>query len=199
MQHTELTHQAVTDREPASEPVKWQIDPLHSSAHFSVRHMMISNVRGEFKLTGSILLDPQDLGNSSVEAVIDASTIDTREPARDEHLRSADFLDVKQFPSMAFSSTRIEGSPAEGFAMTGNLTIHGVTREVTFEVEPLSPEMNDPYGNIRVGTSAGTKIDRKDFGLHWNAALETGGVLVGNQVTITLDVELLKSAAQGAR
>lgn len=194
MENTKGTQPDTAKREPAPGLVKWQIDPLHSSAHFSVRHMMISNVRGEFKLTGSVLLDPQDFGKSSVEAVIDASTVDTREPARDEHLRSADFFDAKQFPSMTFRSTRITGSPAEGFGLKGNLTIHGVTREVTFDVEPLSPEIKDPYGNIRMGTSAGTKIDRKDFGLHWNAVLETGGALVGNQVNISLEIELLKAS-----
>jgi len=177
----------------AAEPVMWQIDPQHSAAHFSIRHMMITNVHGEFKLTGSVMVDPKEFTNSKVEGVIDASTVDTREPARDKHLRSADFLDVEKFPSMTFSSTRINGSRHESFDLSGNLTIHGVTRDVTFAVEPLSPEMKDPYGNLRMGTSAKAKIDRKDFGLHWNAALETGGVLVGTQVAITLEIELIKS------
>jgi polyisoprenoid-binding protein YceI len=188
------TLQTLVDSKPARELVKWQIDPLHSGAHFSVRHMMISNVHGEFKLTGSVLVDLQKFENSTVEAVIDAATIDTREPARDEHLRSADFFDVQKFPTLTFSSTRIEGSPDEGFALSGNLSIHGVTRKVTFAVDPLSPETKDPYGNLRIGTSARAKIDRKDFGLHWNAALETGGVLVGTQVNITLEIELIKAA-----
>lgn len=172
--------------------VKWQIDPLHSAAHFSVRHMMISNVHGEFKLSGTVLTDPKEFANSSVEAIIDASTIDTREAARDKHLRSADFFDVEKYPSLEFRSKKIVGSPEEGFSLLGDLTIHGVTREVAFDVESLSPETKDPYGNLRIGTSARTKIDRKDFGLHWNAALETGGVLVGNQVNITLEIELIK-------
>ena len=190
-----LTRKIPVDPKPASGLVKWQIDPLHSGAHFSVRHMMISNVHGEFKLTGFVLVDRQEFKNSKVEAVIDASTIDTRESARDQHLRSADFFDVQKYPSLTFSSTRIEGSPDEGFALSGNLTIHGVTREVAFSVEPLSPETKDPYGNLRIGTSARAKIDRKDFGLHWNAALETGGVLVGTQVNITLEIELIKESA----
>jgi polyisoprenoid-binding protein YceI len=171
---------------------KWQIDPMHSAAHFSVRHMMISNVHGEFKLSGVVQIDSTKFGNSTVEAVIDATTVDTREPARDKHLRSADFFDVEKYPSLTFQSTRISGSPGEGFALTGNLTIHGVTREVTFDVEPLSPETKDPYGNVRIGASARTKIDRKDFGLHWNAMLETGGVVVGTQVSITLELELIR-------
>ena len=190
-----LTHKIPVDPKPGAGLVKWQIDPLHSGAHFSVRHMMISNVHGEFKLTGFVLVDRQEFKNSKVEAVIDASTIDTRESARDQHLRSADFFDVQKYPSLTFSSTRIEGSPDEGFALSGNLTIHGVTREIAFSVEPLSPETKDPYGNLRIGTSARAKIDRKDFGLHWNAALETGGVLVGTQVNITLEVELIKESA----
>lgn len=190
-----LTHKIPVDPKPGAGLVKWQIDPLHSGAHFSVRHMMISNVHGEFKLTGFVRVDRQEFKNSKVEAVIDASTIDTRESARDQHLRSADFFDVPKYPSLTFSSTRIEGSPDEGFALSGNLTIHGVTREIAFSVEPLSPEIKDPYGNLRIGTSARAKIDRKDFGLHWNAALETGGVLVGTQVNITLEVELIKESA----
>jgi polyisoprenoid-binding protein YceI len=194
MEQKQATQTSVGPK-PAAQQVSWEIDPLHSAAHFSVRHMMISNVHGEFKLTGSVSIDAKEFRNSSVEALIDASMIDTREPARDDHLRSADFFDVQKFPSLIFRSTRIEGSPDAGFTLSGKLTIHGVTREVTFEVEPLSPETKDPYGNVRIGTSARTKIDRKDFGLHWNAALETGGVLVGTQVNITLEIELIKKAA----
>jgi polyisoprenoid-binding protein YceI len=184
-----------SDSKPATDPIKWKIDPMHSAAHFSVRHMMISNVHGEFKLEGSVLVDPREFNNSKVKAVIDASTIDTREAARDKHLRSADFFDVDKFPNLTFVSTRIVGSAGDGFALTGDLTIHGITREVTFDVESLSPETKDPYGNVRIGASARTKIDRKDFGLHWNAALEAGGVVVGNQVNITLEIELIKEAA----
>jgi polyisoprenoid-binding protein YceI len=189
------SHQTLVGSNNAAKLGKWQIDPAHSAAHFSVRHMMISNVRGEFKLTGYVMLDPNEFTDSKVEAVIDASTIDTRMAARDEHLRSADFFDVQKYPSLTFSSTRIRGSRDEKFELSGNLTIHGVTREVTFSVDPLSPEMKDPYGNVRIGTSAHAKIDRKDFGLQWNAALETGGVVVGNEVTITLELELIKESA----
>jgi polyisoprenoid-binding protein YceI len=192
---TDKSNQTMGGSNTAATLGKWQIDPAHSAAHFSVRHMMISNVHGEFKLTGFVTLDPNEFTNSKVEAVIDAATVDTRVAARDEHLRSADFLDVQKYPSLTFSSTRIQGFPDEGLELSGNLTVHGVTREVTFSVDPLSPEMTDPYGNVRIGTSAHAKIDRKNFDLHWNAALETGGVVVGNQVTITLEIELIKEAA----
>ena len=180
------------DSKATTDLAKWQIDPMHSAAHFSVRHMMISNVHGEFKLEGSVLIDTKEFNNSKVEAEIDASTIDTREAARDKHLRSADFFDVEKFPKLTFVSTHIDGSAEDGFALTGTLTIRGISREVTFDVEPLSPETKDPYGNVRIGASAQTRIDRKDFGLHWNAVLETGGVVVGNQVNITLETELIK-------
>lgn len=180
------------DSKTAAGLVKWQIDPMHSAAHFSVRHMMISNVHGEFKMEGSALMDPEDFKNSKVKAEIDASTIDTREAARDKHLRSSDFFDVEKFPKLTFVSTQIVGSAENGFALTGNLTIRGISREVTFDVEPISQETKDPYGNVRIGVSARAKIDRKDFGLHWNAVLETGGVVVGNQVNITLEIELIK-------
>ncbi len=189
---TDKSNQTLVDPNAAATLSKWQIDSAHSAAHFSVRHMMISNVHGQFQLTGSVTLDSDEFENSKVEAVIDASTIDTRMQARDEHLRSADFFDVQNYPSLTFSSTRIQGSRDEGFELSGKLTIHGVTREVTFSVDPLSPETKDPYGNVRIGTSAHAKIDRKDFGLHWNAALETGGVVVGNQIAITLEIELIK-------
>ena len=192
---TDKSNQTMGGSNTAATLGKWQIDPAHSAAHFSVRHMMISNVHGEFKLTGCVTLDPNEFTNSKVEAVIDAATVDTRVAARDEHLRSADFLDVQKYPSLTFSSTRIQGFPDEGFELSGNLTVHGVTCEVTFSVDPLSPEMTDPYGTVRIGTSAHAKIDRKNFDLHWNAALETGGVVVGNQVTITLEIELIKEAA----
>jgi polyisoprenoid-binding protein YceI len=189
-----------TQEAVSQEPLLWQIDPVHSSAHFSVRHMMVSNVRGEISnISGAVKLYPGDPGRSSVEAVLDASSIQTREPARDAHLRSADFLDVEKFPNITFKSMRVEGSMAEGLRAMGNLTIHGVTREVALEVEPLSPEIKDPYGNIRMGTSAATKIDRRDFGLTWNAALETGGLLVGTEIKITLEIELTKTAGADAK
>jgi len=176
-------------------PVQWKIDPAHSAAHFSVRHMMVSNVRGEFgKVSGTVNLDREDIRRSTVEASIDAASIQTREAARDKHLRSADFLDIDRFPVITFKSKKVDGTRESGLAVTGDLTIHGVTREVVLTVEPLSEEVADPYGNFRIGTSATTRIDRRDFGLTWNAALETGGVLVGTEVKITVEVELTRPA-----
>jgi polyisoprenoid-binding protein YceI len=170
----------------------WEIDPAHSSANFSIRHMMIAKVHGGFtKLAGKLRLDRNDLANSEIEATIDAASIDTREAKRDEHLRSADFFDVEKYPSITFQSK----SFAEGDAaleVVGDLTIHGVTKEVTLEIEGLDSEMKDPWGNTKIGASATTKIKRKDFGLNWNAALEAGGVLVGDDVTISLDIQFTK-------
>lgn len=188
---TQTLTQATTDRNVS--PVSlWEIDPSHSSAGFSVRHMMIAKVHGAFsKLSGNLRLDRKDPAQSSVEAVIDASSIDTREPKRDEHLRSADFFDVQKFPSIRFKSKAVRQDGGD-LQVVGDLTLHGVTREVTLNVEGLDSEMKDPWGNIKIGASASTKIKRKDFGLNWNAALETGGVLVGDDVTITLDVQFVK-------
>ncbi|HEV2275596.1 MAG TPA: YceI family protein [Acidobacteriaceae bacterium] len=169
--------------------VKYQIDPAHSSAHFSIRHMMISNVRGEFtKVSGVIGYDAEHPENSTVEASIDASSISTTDAQRDAHLKSADFLDVEQFPVLTFRGKKtIPGK--DGGKIIGDLTIHGVTREVTLDVEGPEPEAKDPWGNLRIGASATAKISRKEFGLTWNAALETGGVLVGDEVKITIDVQ----------
>jgi len=172
--------------------VKYQIDPAHSAAHFSVRHMMISNVRGDFtKLSGAILYDAQNPENSSVEASIDGSSITTGDAQRDAHLKSADFLDVEHFPSLTFRSKSIAKGEGGG-KVKGELTIHGVTREVVLDVEGPAPEAKDPWGNLRIGGSATTKISRKDFGLSWNAALETGGVLVGDEVKIEIDLQAIR-------
>lgn len=174
---------------------RWTIDPAHSAAHFSVRHLMISNVRGEFtKITGTAVIDPANPGKSSVEVTIDANSINTREPQRDDHLRSADFFDVANFPALSFRSTRIEAQGAEELKLTGDLTIHGVTKEVTFNVEGPTPEIKDPWGNVRAGITAATKISRKDFGLTFNALTDTGGVVVGDEVKITLEAELIRQA-----
>src|SRR6266542_1707069 len=155
--------------------------------------MMISNVRGQFTgISGALTLDESDLTNSRVEASIDADTIHTRDAQRDAHLKSADFFDVQKFPTLNFQSKSVRRSSDGGLAVTGDLTIHGVTREVVFEVEGPTPPAKDPWGNTRVGLSAVTKIHRKDFGLTWNATLEAGGILVGDDVTITLDVQFLK-------
>jgi polyisoprenoid-binding protein YceI len=169
----------------------WNIDPAHSSAQFSVRHMMISSVKGEFtKITGRAVYDPEKPESLSAEATIDVNTINTREPDRDNHLKSADFFDVAKFPTITFKSKRATKGP-DGLKLTGDLTIHGVTREVTLDVEGPTPPLKDPWGFTRVGASATTRINRKDFGLTWNQALEAGGVLVGDEVKITVDVELV--------
>lgn len=175
----------------------WKIDPSHSTAAFSVRHLMIATVRGEFsKLAGTVELDDADPSRVRVDATIDASTIDTRVPERDEHLRSADFLDVEQHPTIAFRSTSAERLAAGRYRLAGDLTLRGVTKQVVLDVEGPTPEIRDPWGNVRVGASATTKIDRREFGVSWNEALETGGVLVGNEVSITIDVELVRQSIE---
>ena len=171
----------------------WNIDPAHSVAEFKVKHMMISNVKGQFpKVSGTLTLDESDLTKSRVEAVIEAGSIETRDAQRDTHLKSADFFDVEKFPTLTLKSTRISLVRDGELAVEGDLTIHGVTRKVVFSVEGPTPPAKDPWGNTRVAVSATTKISRKDFGLTWNAALETGGILVGDEVTITLDVQFIK-------
>src|ERR1700687_1258328 len=179
---------------PQTTTTTWNIDPVHSVAEFKVKHMMIANVKGQFpKVTGALTLDESDLTNSHVEASIEAASIETRDPQRDAHLKSADFFDVEKFPTLSFKSTGITLVRDGELAVEGNLTIHGVTRKVLFSVEGPTPPAKDPWGNARVAVSATTKINRKDFGLTWNAALETGGILVGDEVTIPLDVEFLRA------
>lgn len=179
---------------PQTTTTTWNIDPAHTTAEFKVRHMMITNVKGHFRpVTGVVTLDEDDITKSRVEASIDAASIDTREADRDTHLKSADFFDVEKFPTLTFTSTRVTRQGDGELEVEGDLTIHGVTRKATFEVEGPTPPGKDPWGNTRIGFSATTKVNRKDFGLTWNAALETGGILVGEEVTITLDVEAVKA------
>jgi len=171
----------------------WKLDPTHSVAEFKVKHMMISNVKGTFGgLTGTLTLHETDRTLSSVEASIDASTIKTGDDQRDGHLKSPDFFDVEKYPTLTFKSTNIDSTGGADYEVTGDLTLHGVTKPVTFTVEDVSEPSKDPWGNQRIGLSATTKINRKDFGLEWNSALETGGLLVGEQVTITLEVQFIK-------
>ncbi|HXA49925.1 MAG TPA: YceI family protein [Candidatus Acidoferrum sp.] len=171
----------------------YTIDPVHSVADFKVRHMMITNVRGEFSgVSGTVVVDHENPANSKVEAKIDVNTIQTRDPQRDTHLKSADFLDAEKFPTITFVSRTVAKNGADDYAVTGDLTIHGVTKEVVLDVEEVTPEAKDPWGNVKAGAAAKTKINRKDFGLVWNATLETGGVLVGEDVQIHLDLQLLK-------
>ncbi len=187
---------SVTATTQGTKPTQWTIDPAHSAAHFSVRHMMISNVRGEFsKLSGTVVVDPVDPSRSTVEVSIDASSINTREPQRDEHLRSADFFDVATHPTISFKSKKNAAAGPDRHKLTGDLTIHGVTKEVTFDVEGPTPAVKDPWGNVRAGVTASAKINRKDFGLSWNALTEAGGVLVGEEISITIEAELIQKSA----
>jgi len=171
---------------------EWRIDSSHSSAQFTVRHMMVSNVRGHFgKMAGSARFDAADPTKGSVEVTVDVASVDTRNAKRDEHLRSADFFEVEKHPTMTFKSKRIERS-AGGFKLIGDLTLRGVTKEVVFDVEQLAPEIKDGRGGVRTGTTATARINRKDFGLTWNRAVEAGGVVVGDEVAITVDLQLIR-------
>jgi polyisoprenoid-binding protein YceI len=155
--------------------------------------MMVAHVRGEFtNVTGTVVFDPQNPANSKIEATIEAASIHTRDAQRDQHLKSADFLDVEKYPQITFVSKRITAAGDGHFQATGDLTIHGVTKEVTLEVEGPTPEMKDPWGNTKSGAEASTKINRKDFGLTWNVALEAGGLLVGEEIAIQMEIELLR-------
>lgn len=170
----------------------WQIDSSHSSVQFSIRHLMITNVRGEFGgVVGSVEWDAGSPAAAKVEASIDVATVNTREADRDKHLKSADFFDVEKFPKITFVSTRISASGA-GLEVAGDLTIHGVTKPVVLAVEGPTKEEKDPWGNTRIGASATTTIDRREFGLTWNSAIESGGVLVGHDAKLTIDVSLVR-------
>lgn len=175
----------------------WQIDPQHSSAQFAVRHLGLSTVRGAFsKLSGSMQLDDQDITKSSIEVNIDVNTVDTREPDRDKDLRSERFFDVAHFPTMTFKSKKVEQMGPGRLRVTGDLTIHGTTKEVVLDVDGLTAPVKDPWGNQRVAASATTKINRQDYGVKWNAKLDNGGVVVGDDVNITIDVEMIQKAAK---
>lgn len=171
----------------------WKLDPAHTLVEFSAKHMMITTVKGRIAdVEGTIYTDEKDPGKSSVEATLKGASIDTRSDQRDQHLRSGDFLNVDQFPEIRFTSTRVEGDK-NNFKLTGKLTIRDVTREITLDVE-FGGINRDPWGGERVGFSASGKIDRRDFGLTWNQALETGGVLVANDIRINIEAEAVKAA-----
>jgi polyisoprenoid-binding protein YceI len=173
----------------------YDLDPAHCGASFKVRHMMISNVHGKFTgLKGSVDFDPGKPSATTIEATISAATIDTGEPKRDEHLKSPDFFDVAKYPTLAFKSKSVTKTGDNKYKIAGDLTIHGVTKPVVLDVE-TTPEVKDPWGNSRFGASANTSVNRTDFGLTWNKALETGGVLVGDDIDITLELELVKRKA----
>jgi polyisoprenoid-binding protein YceI len=175
----------------------WKFDPMHTAAQFSVRHLTISTVRGAFsKVSGTVEFDDQDVSKSSVDVSIDVSTVDTREPARDKDLRSEHFFDVEHFPAMTFKSTKVEQAGAGKLKVTGNLTIRGVTKEVVLDVDGPTAPIKDPYGNQRAAVNATTKINRQDFGVKWNATIDNGGVVVGDEVNINIDAEMIKQAAK---
>jgi polyisoprenoid-binding protein YceI len=172
----------------------YNIEPTHSSAHFKVRHLMISNVRGEFsKVSGSVTFDPDNLPGSSVTADIDVNSINTRDADRDKHLKSADFFDAANHPTIHFQSKKVAADGPQGYTVTGDLTIRGVTHEVVLDVTGPTPEVKDPWGYMRRGAEAVAKINRKDFGVSYNAVLEAGGLAVGEEVEISLDLELVKA------
>lgn len=178
-------------------PVTYAIDDMHSAAHFKVKHLMVSNVRGSFPaIKGSVVYDAAHPEKSTVEATIDVSSVDTGNAKRDGHLKSADFFDVEKFPTMTFQSTRIVKAGKDGLSVLGNLTLHGVTKPVTLKVALPAKAAKDPWGNMRTGTEATTHIDRRDYGLTWNKNIETGGVLVGEDIAITLEIELIQQAAK---
>src|SRR5580698_5529799 len=173
----------------------WRIDPLHSAAHFSVRHLMISTVRGDFAgVTGSVTYDPKDVARDTVEATIDCSTVNTGVAKRDAQLKTADFFDVAHYPTMKFKSRRVEKAGDGKLKVTGDLTINATTQEVVLDVDGPTASIRDPHGNEKVGLEASTQISRKKFGITWNEAMEAGGVAVADEVSISLDLELIKNA-----
>ena len=177
----------------AANAATFEIDPAHSSAQFAVRHLMVSTVRGTLgKVTGTVNLDEADVTKSTVEATIDAAGIDTREPKRDAHLKSPDFFDVAKYPTVTFKSKKITKIADDKYQVTGDLTLHGVTKEVVLDAEGSPKPFTDPFGNSKLGGAVHTKINRQDFGVAWNKALDSGGVVVGNDVDVTIDVELMK-------
>jgi polyisoprenoid-binding protein YceI len=184
---------AVLSLPAAAANSNWQIDPQHSSAQFSVRHLAISTVRGAFsKVTGTVALDDKDITKSTVDVTIDVTTVDTREPDRDKDLRSDRFFDVAHYPSMTFKSKKVEQVTPGKLKITGDLTIRGTTKEVVLDVEGPTAPIKDPWGNQRTAATATTKVNRQDFGVKWNATLDNGGVVVSDDVSITIDVELVK-------
>ena len=184
---------AVLSLPAAAANSNWQIDPQHSSAQFSVRHMAISTVRGAFsKVTGTVALDDKDITKSTVDVAIDVTTVDTREPDRDKDLRSDKFFDVAHYPSMTFKSKKVEQVAPGKLKVTGDLTIRGTTKEVVLDVDGPTAPIKDPWGNTRSAATATAKVNRQNFGVKWNATLDNGGVVVSDDVSITIDVELVK-------
>jgi polyisoprenoid-binding protein YceI len=174
----------------------WEIDPAHTSIEFSVRHMMVSTVKGQFeKVKGTLDLDDKDVTKSTVEVTIDVGSVNTHEPKRDTHLRSPDFFDVAKFPTATFKSTKVQKAGKNKLKVTGELSLHGVTKPVVLEVEGPTDAYKTPFGTTVRGVHATAKLDRKDFGIGWNKVLDNGGVLVGNEVSLDLSAELSEKAA----
>ena len=173
----------------------WQIDPAHSAAQFSVRHLAISTVRGAFsKVSGTVVLDDQDISKSTVDVTIDVASIDTRQPDRDKDLKSDRFFDAANFPTITFKSKKVEQTAPGKLKVTGDLTIRGTTKEVVLDVDGPTAPVKDPWGNQRVAVNATTKVNRQDYGVKWNATMDNGGVVVGDDVSIVIDVEMVKQA-----
>lgn len=177
----------------------WEIDPVHTSIEFSVRHMMVSTVKGQFeKVKGSLDLDDKDVTKSTVEVTIDLGSVNTHEPKRDGHLKSADFFNTPKFPTATFTSTKVQKAGKNKLKVTGELSLHGVTKPVVLEVEGPTDAYKTPFGTTVRGVHATGKIDRKDFDIGWNKVLDNGGVMVGNEVTLDLSAELSEKAAPAA-
>jgi polyisoprenoid-binding protein YceI len=173
--------------------MNYQIDLQHTTIQFKVRHLMIANVRGVFgKFAGSVDFDPATAAASKVSIVIETASVGTPDAARNEHLKGADFFDAAQFPEIKFTSKSVAAAGAGAYNVTGDLSMHGVTKETVLKVTAVTDEAKDPWGNLRRGCEATTRISRKDYGLVWNAAVESGGVLISDEVDITLDVELMR-------
>jgi polyisoprenoid-binding protein YceI len=177
----------------------WEFDPNHTAIQFKVKHLMVSSVKGDFeKFSGKVEYDPKNPLKSTADITIDAASLNTRIAKRDEHLKSPDFFDVAKYPTITFKSTGVKKGKGGKLQMTGDLTIHGVTKPVVLTIDGPSKVAKDPWGNSHVGGSATTRINRKDFGLTWNKALETGGVMVGDEVDIAIDLELVSEAPKQA-
>lgn len=175
---------------------EYAIDPAHSSAQFSVRHMMVSNVKGAFsKVTGTVHYDPATPAATRIDATIDAASIDTRNEKRDTHLKSPDFFDAVRFPTLTFKSKQTSKLPNGRLQVKGDLAMHGVTREVTLDVEAPTTEVSDPNGMQRLGATATTKLNRKDYGLTWSKLMDNGGAVVGDEIEVTLDLEVTRKPA----
>ena len=192
-----LTATAVILSLPAvAATTEWKIDPAHSSAQFAVRHLAISTIRGAFtKVSGTVQFDDQDVTKSSVDVTIDADSVDTRVPDRDKDLRSERFFDVAKYPTITFKSKKVEEAGPGKLKVTGDLTIHGTTKEVVLDVDGPTPAVKDPWGNQRAAANATTKINRQEYGVKFNAKMDTGGLVVGDDVAITIDVEMFKPGA----